>query len=221
MKESRRLFLERIPARVIAAATISETILTSGCERVEPNVKRLRSDRTVVETGIQGAMLGGALSAFNKATTFLGIPTGNAGMIDLYNLVHSNRDGLSSHSKGLIFFNLAIFLFSSSVGPVVEEVAFRKWPSDKFLEDKRGIQWRIGIPTSFAFACLHNLSPFRLLEGKSPLILGRVPAESFIAGLFFWKKFREKGLLHSSIMHCADNFSTPFWSVLLKDFLTH
>lgn len=79
--------------------------------------------------------------------------------------------------------------------PVGEEAAFRLSVSKEFIKDAdNSMRWDIGLPTSLAFALMHNIHQ----EGKwwevSKLGLKKsIPAEQFIGGLTYWYFTREKG----------------------------
>lgn len=202
MRESRRDFLRRTPRRIALVSAVTQSLLTSGCSTM-PKVDKNYQLGEVVQAAGEGAAFGTVNLLFTNVANRLGLKLGNAGMVDLYEAGAQ----LNSGARPINWQSEAIMdVLTTLVIPPMEEYAFRAWPSHYFLGDtKDGIRWDVGTPACIGFAFFHNISPIRLLQGRFPIALDRLPVQQFVGGMVYWKKFRETNLVTASVMHGVVN----------------
>jgi membrane protease YdiL (CAAX protease family) len=89
-----------------------------------------------------------------------------------------------------------------AAGPVREEFATRLLPGILLAKN-----WRVGVFSSTAFAYMHQLRGIQTdRHGISiDIDFAKLPTGHFIAGLYYWKVFKDRGLLHSIAAHATTN----------------
>ncbi len=103
--------------------------------------------------------------------------------------------------------------------PVLEELLFRVLPS--MLRPGPGAEWLVGIPTSLAFAGVHNLVSAGAetkravpLSSNVKLSLDYVPVSQFLLGAFCWYTARRYGELAPVVAHVFNNQAAAISVVL-------
>ena len=101
------------------------------------------------------------------------------------------------------------FALGSVVAPAWEETVFRILPSAALSATKLGTAWRVGIPSSVAFATAHGFSidnPSTDELNRLPQMkIASLPLYQFGSGLFLWKLVRDRGWLHTIVSHSTIN----------------
>ena len=87
-------------------------------------------------------------------------------------------------------------------GPIEEEVASRFLPGTLIAKN-----WRVGILSSIGFAYMHQVKGVRYENGSIQAGIDTLypSIPHFASGLYFWKVFKDRGLLHSIVAHAANN----------------
>jgi hypothetical protein len=103
--------------------------------------------------------------------------------------------------------------------PALEEVLFRILPS--VLCPGPGAEWLVGIPTSLAFAGVHNLVSAGAetkraipLDSNLKLSLDYIPLTQFLLGAFCWYTARRYGELAPVVAHVFNNQASAISVVL-------
>lgn len=103
--------------------------------------------------------------------------------------------------------------------PALEELLFRVLPS--LMCPGSGVEWHVGIPTSLAFAGVHNLVSAEvetkravLLGANAKLSLDYVPLNQFLLGAFCWYTARRYGELAPVVAHVFNNQAAAISVVL-------
>ncbi len=98
------------------------------------------------------------------------------------------------------------FLLGALAAPIYEEGIFRIMPS-LFSPRDWGTAWRVGIPSSIAFAEIHGLAVENLdTEGINKQVKqASIPVYQFLSGMFLWKLARDRGYLHAIVAHSVIN----------------
>lgn len=94
--------------------------------------------------------------------------------------------------------------------PISEELLFRVIPS--LCLRKEGAHWQVGIPTTLAYAAVHNIVPANApteraisLGPHSKISLDYVPLTQFMLGAFCWYLARTQGELAPVLAHIFNN----------------
>ena len=147
--------------------------------------------------------------AFGQMCIALKLPIGNAA-------VKSQAVTKSSIIRTIEAFErdpaLAVKLYGSVgiLGPALEEGLFRILPSK--LINRQEMQWSVGIPSSLAFAALHNIiregQPANTaiqLTDRTLFSLDMVPLPQFLLGAFCWYAMKRYGDLAPILAHTFNN----------------
>ena len=101
------------------------------------------------------------------------------------------------------------------LGPIIEESLFRIVPN--LFVSHHGMQWQVGLPTSLAFAAMHNVVPTDRATSRAipisesmKLSLDLVPLPQFILGAYCWYVMRKYGSLAPMVAHVFNNQAAAF-----------
>lgn len=104
----------------------------------------------------------------------------------------------------------SIYLNVGIVGPIVEEMMFRVFPS--LMTHSPGMQWQVGIPFNVVYALMHSVvpesAPTKLsvpISSTQKISLDHLPISQFMLGAFCWYCVRSYGTLAPILTHALDN----------------
>jgi hypothetical protein len=96
------------------------------------------------------------------------------------------------------------------VGPIVEELMFRVFPS--LMTQSPGIQWQVGIPFNLVYALMHAVVPESAvtklsfpISSTQKISLDHLPLPQFVLGAFCWYCARTYGALSPILTHTLNN----------------
>ncbi|MEY4700608.1 MAG: hypothetical protein RL326_795, partial [Pseudomonadota bacterium] len=96
------------------------------------------------------------------------------------------------------------------VGPIVEELMFRVFPS--LMTQSPGIQWQVGIPFNLVYALMHSVVPESAetklsfpISSTQKISLDHLPLPQFVLGAFCWYCARTYGSLAPILTHTFNN----------------
>jgi hypothetical protein len=164
MRESRRSFLRRFPARALGISTIVGSLASTGCDRanaiVDPtNIKNAQLEPSLISSIAEGAALGIFNNVTMRLARKLGLPIGNAYAV-------KTMDKKMSASE-----EAAAVAGAVTVGPAIEEWLFRLYPSRMWVGQDQSTRWDVGAVSSLAYALFHNLNVTRFFTHREPPIL--------------------------------------------------
>ena len=96
------------------------------------------------------------------------------------------------------------FVNTVAIAPPIEEALCRLLPSLLINDASKSNRWEVGIPTSLAFAYLHNFQDNEK-PGKYKFILDKFPLSQFLAGGYFWRTIRQRDYKHAVVAHATVN----------------
>jgi len=216
----RRDFIRTISLGALATAGLGSTLHTMSNARAADGVKTTESQTSpsiplMFATSRAGSFVWENILfqvgqwAFAHITHEHKLPIGNASMatsgprrIDIERAVALyEKDPSQSRS---------IYLTIGIVGPIVEEMMFRVFPS--LMTHSPGMQWQVGIPFNVVYALMHSVvpenAPTKLslpISATQKISLDHLPISQFMLGAFCWYCARSYGTLAPILTHALNN----------------
>lgn len=103
-----------------------------------------------------------------------------------------------------------------AIAPPIEEAICRLVPNLLLNDNSSSNRWEVGIPTSLAFAYLHNFQDNEK-PGKYKFISDKFPLSQFLAGGYFWRTIRQRDYKHAVVAHATVNAVIIFTRRLLYE----